>query len=518
MDKTKLEQIKRNIARQKLLREQRERRAAKPVQERRASRLIQERRAVRPVQERRAARPVVEARPNFAAKRPMTLNERVSQKINTVPAELRNTYNILAENMINSVKAINEVTQAGNVAVGKVMTYFDIFFGYFPQLITPLIASTQPIKTANATVFFYEALAGSDKGLVQKGDLLQSPFEFGSEPHYTSDFVEMGVIEGTDAFTKELPLWAPLAAEKIVVEGAILEWTSDTEFTATFEGMDAELEGTITVSGDTIKVETTAATGADAEDINATIGYVYDNVYAPTQVPALLGNLKDVQITAQTRTVKTNFSVQAAFGFEAQFGKKLGDQLAESAMYELRREIDLEAISKVFTTAPVLITWNKNPKDANGLFEIHKRSFKDAVVRASNEILLKSKRAAGNILLVGIDAKSVVETLPEFQPDTSNKHVGVIGKLMGMKVISSPDLLPEDFAVIYKSEKDDFDAGLIFAPYIPVMATDEVTLDDLQTRKAYLTSYGMKVINPNFFVKGKIIDSETADHIIVINK
>src|SRR5690606_12153258 len=105
-----------------------------------------------------------------------------------------------------------------------------------------------------------------------------------------------------------------------------------------------------------------SAVGKDLE-----VSYKYDNKYAPTQVPELKANIDSREITAQARTVKTNYSFQAGFGFEAQFGVKLEEKLAETAMYELKRETDLDFVFEIMNSAPVQVTWNKAAGVANGL-------------------------------------------------------------------------------------------------------------------------------------------------------
>ena len=251
------------------------------------------------------------------------------------------------------------------------------------------------------------------------------------------------------------------------------------------------------------------------------VHYLYDNKYAPTQVPELNANIDSREINAIPRTIKTNYSFQAGFGFEAQFGVKLEDKLAEAAMYQLKRETDLDFVFEIMNSAPVQIVWNKAAGVANGLYEWHKLSFRDAIVGASNHIFKISKRVRGNVLLVGPAAQSIVETLPEFVGQNFGSQIGgpaVIGKLKDIKVIAIPDLSDNDWAVIYKNDQDNLDAGIVFAPYIPVVATTPVTLDDFVIRRAYTMSYGKLVTNADYFVRGTIINDPVALPMYLVSK
>lgn len=432
--------------------------------------------------------------------------------------ELKKKYATLAENIYNHNKAYVEATQAGmgiqslqttnGAGVGLVKTYFDIFFGYFPNLIAPLIASTQPIKTPNAVVFYYQSVAGSTKGAVTEGNVVIDPFQINTNKEYTSR-------EVTIAKNTALPVWGPVVARSVTIPGWTLTWATDTTFTGAL-GAKA-ITGEVTLAAGNITV---TIGGADAADVT-TVKYVYDNMYAPTQVPELNANVVELPIEAKVRTLKTNFSFQAGYGFEQQFGVKLDDKLAEAAMYELKREIDLEIIGLAMDAAPVLLTWNKNAGLALGTYEWHKLSFQDAIIAASNHIFSQSKRVRGNVLVVGIDAQTIVETLPGFKGEDFGSQIGgpaVIGKLKEITVIASPDIPSNEFLVLFKDKKDDLNAGIIFAPYLPVFATQPVMLDDFVMRRAFAEAHGTLVVNNKYFVRGRIINEPTAQPMFIVGK
>ena len=58
----------------------------------------------------------------------------------------------------------------------------------------------------------------------------------------------------------------------------------------------------------------------------------------------------------------------------------------------------------------------------------------------------------------------------------------------------------------------------MFAPYIPVVSTPTVMLDDFMARKAFTTSYGKLVVNPNYFVRGQIINNPIAQPVQILDK
>lgn len=475
-----------------------------------------------------AARPVILENKPRVPKRTETLTENITKrnrdlKLNEAQSTM---YNTLAENIIGATRKyesvmkgnLNEATQAHPIAglnnqagVGLVQTFLDIFYGYFPSLVAPLLASTQPLKTEQGFIFFMQYTAGSDKGMVAKGDVLIDPFQVNTPVEYTSNQATIATLD--TGSTGAVALWAPYIARSVQIEGHDLTWSSDTAFAV--DG--TAVTGAVTVSGDTsITVELTGTLAAPAK-----ISYKYNNAFVPTQVPELTANVQRLPIAAQYRTIKTNYAFTAAFGFEAEHGANLGDKLAEAAMFELKREIDLETVFAIMNSAPETVVWNKDAGFAVGGYNDHKLTFLDAVVAAANRIWKKSKRVRGNILMVSIEALNIVETLPFYdgvQTGDQLDGAGVVGHLKKMPVIAVPELPENEWAVIYKSKQNNLDAGIVFAPYIPVFATEPVTLDDLQIRRAFITAYALKVVNPNYFVRGRIIKDPVALPVYVVTK
>jgi hypothetical protein len=477
-------------------------------------------------------------------RQPRTITEDIKQRTAQFETkEQKYLYTTLAENMTNAVKMLHEATQAGpavsgvtgqGAGVGLMKTYFDIFFGYFPNLIVTEIASTQPIKTEKAMIFYYNTIAGSDKGNVSEGDELITPFEINTDVNYTSYLTNLPNIadaqltydtDHNEYDSGSKVLWAPLIAKSVQIENAELTWSTNTAFTGVYTESDgteiAITNGVVTADATSIQVTFDIAKDEDGWDPGLKITYSYDNKYAPTEVPELNADVDSRDIVAKARTIKTNFSFQAGVGFEAQFGVKLEDKLAESAMFELKRETDLDFVFEIMNSAPVQVIWNRGGGVANGLYQFHKQSFRDAIVGASNYIYKVSKRVRGNVLLVGVNAQTIVETLDDFQGSNYGSQLGgptVIGKLKDIKVIAIPSLGENDWAVIYKNDKDNLDAGIVFAPYIPVVATQPVTLDDFVIRRAYTMSYGKLVTNANYFVRGRIINDTMAQPVLLVTK
>jgi hypothetical protein len=66
-----------------------------------------------------------------------------------------------------------------------------------------------------------------------------------------------------------------------------------------------------------------------------------------------------------------------------------------------------------------------------------------------------------------------------------------------------------NFIVGYKGS-EFLEAGLVYAPYIPLYTTPLVVLDDFKARKGLATQYGVKVVNPKFYTSGYITNPEVS--------
>lgn len=539
MDKTRLNKVelqkkiqerRQAIAREKRLAEARERRA-KALQETRQRQLPGARKVSRQLLERQKAtqKPVIrEALLNRRANKVETLTEAITRhnKAQNIPQKQTKLYKQLSENIANYANArkaikenFNAAGQAGpnvfgvsdnQAGLGLVSTFLDIFYGFFPQLIAPQLASTQPLKTENGYIFYMQYTAGSTKGELTKGDVLMDPFQVASQSEYTSNVVTVGDVK--ENVEKVVNLWAPVKA--IYINGVPIP--NNATGNVVVDGKTVAV--TVTITEVQLKLKVTSL-GGHIDDLVAT--YEYDNVYVPTEVPLLTPNIVRIPIAARYRTIKTTHAFQAAYGYEAEHGDNLGQKLSDAAMEQLKREIDLDIVFQIMASAPSTIVWNRAAGVAVGGYQEHKLSFMDAVANAANLIFKKSKRVRGNILLVGVDVLTIVETLPAFTGVELGEQLpgaAVVGKLKKMPVIVSPDIPADEWAVIYKGQKENLDAGIVFAPYLPVFATEPAILDDFIVRQAFITAYATKVVNDKYFVRGRIINVPTALPIYLVNK
>lgn len=409
-----------------------------------------------------------------------------------------------------SLQNMNEATQVTHVADGIKTQYFDIITAVWPNLIAEELFSVQPIRSKTGQIFYLKYIYGTDKGKVKKGDVIFSSTEMAGyeNRNYTSE-----TIEEESAFTQEdagTETNFTGNLQFIPIKPGTIQITMDS-ITIKDDGM-GKLTGTGITKG-TINYETgaydiTFASAPAAGD--AYVDYEYDLSYAPSTIPSIELKVVDTTITARPRKLKGVYSLDAGYDLKMSQGIDIDDALLEAAAQVLKNETDAELIMTAFQQASMTITWNNtyNNQSASLSKKEFYEDFIDCIVRGSSMIKKKTKRVAGNWIVVGKTASDILTFIgaPRFVSSGDTTSVGphFLGTLDGKwKVYDDPFLNDDDFLIGYKGT-NLMDAGLIYAPYLLFFATETVMLEDFLGRRGFATTYGKKMVNANLYVRGRI--------------
>lgn len=133
----------------------------------------------------------------------------------------------------------------------------------------------------------------------------------------------------------------------------------------------------------------------------------------------------------------------------------------------------------------------------------------DYIEKGSNNIFSKTLRGHATFILVGNNGARVIKQLePHFKPDSSLGKVTptgpmVIGTLDGRMVIQDPFLSTNRIYLGYKGD-NILEAGLVYAPYIPMFATPTLITSDLLSQKGFMSAAGFHVVNAGLYCYGDI--------------
>jgi len=251
-------------------------------------------------------------------------------------------------------------------------------------------------------------------------------------------------------------------------------------------------------------------------------------VAMPTATAEQLGNsggtpiaemgisIDSVTVTAKSRAIMANYSVEMAQDLYSIHGLNAEAELSNMLATEVLAEINREAIRTIYTVAKPGCQFATTTKgtfdldtDSNGRHLIERfAGLIFQLKREANVIAKETRRGKGNILIVSSDVASALSMTKEFNwqaalqsdlevDDTGNTFAGTFANQF--KVYIDPYFggysNGYELACVGYKGGTPYDAGLFYAPYIPLQLYKAVDPANFQPRLAYKLRYGM-VANP----------------------
>lgn len=220
--------------------------------------------------------------------------------------------------------------------------------------------------------------------------------------------------------------------------------------------------------------------------------------------------IEKVMVEAKSRALKATYSIEMAQDMKALHGLDAESELASILSAEILAEINREIIRSIYDVAKVGGATTSAPGtfdldlDSNGRWSVEKfKGLLFQIEREANQIAKETRRGKGNILICSSDVASalamagILDHTPALQAnlqvdDTGNTFAGVLqGKY---KVYIDPYATEDYFVVGYKGA-NSYDAGIFYAPYVPLQLYKQVDSISFQPRLAFKTRYGL-VANP----------------------
>jgi hypothetical protein len=242
---------------------------------------------------------------------------------------------------------------------------------------------------------------------------------------------------------------------------------------------------------------------ADAEDWGSTAG---------TQIPEMGFTIEKSTVTATSRALKAEYTIELAQDLKAIHGLDAETELANILSTEILAEINREVVRTINSQAKIgCITDNTVvdgifdlSTDADGRWSVEK--FKGLVVqleREANQIAKDTRRGKGNIVICSSDVATALSAagMLDYSPalstslnvdDTGNTFAGVLNGRT--RVYIDPYATSDYITVGYKGT-NPYDAGVFYCPYVPLQMFRAVAEDTFQPKIGFKTRYGM-VSNP----------------------
>jgi len=226
--------------------------------------------------------------------------------------------------------------------------------------------------------------------------------------------------------------------------------------------------------------------------------------------------IEKVTVTAQSRALKAEYSLELAQDLKAIHGLDAETELSNILSTEILAEINREVIRTIYNNAKLGAQYGTTTAgffdldtDSNGRWSVER--FKGLIFqieRDANVIAKQTRRGKGNVLIVSSDVASamamagVLSYTPALQADLQVDDTGntFAGMLHGrIKVYIDPYFggytSNQELVTVGYKGSSPYDAGLFYCPYVPLQMVRAVDQYTFQPKIGFKTRYGM-VANP----------------------
>lgn len=229
-------------------------------------------------------------------------------------------------------------------------------------------------------------------------------------------------------------------------------------------------------------------------------------------------SIEKVTVTANTRGLKSDYTLELAQDLKAIHGLDAETELSNILSTEILAEINREIIRTIYATSNVGAQFGTGTAgiynlavsggDTAGRWQVETyKSLIMQIEREANKIGKDTRRGKGNMLICSTDIASALAMsgLLDYQSAlTNNTNLNVddsgntfCGTLFGrLKVYADPySVSGADYITVGYKGQTAYDAGLFYCPYVPLQMVRAIDPNTFQPKIGFKTRYGL-VANP----------------------
>jgi hypothetical protein len=360
-----------------------------------------------------------------------------------------------------------------------------------PNLIANDLVIVKPMSSMTGYIQYLQFTAGSTKGGVKQGDVLNDVFHLGEMTDDRVNYTGSSVVEPFtgDGISKAFAAsWTPLlSVAKVTVDD-------------------------VAVTGFTFDAATGVVTLANvpANGAKVKIAYVYDNALIPqNDIPVYNAKMAGIALAAQPRRIAIYYSQMAAFQAKQEMGIDLGQILATQSCAELSYEIDTEVVKTLDAgagTADSRLEFNKTLPTGVSKME-HYEGFAEIIETASQIIYDRTKKFGANYMVIASNIKPILSLMRGWKAASTGKINGpyFAGTLNGLKVYVSPAITASRYFLGFNGD-DLVSSAAVYAPYMAIVPTQLLGYADGGMSQGFSTLYDLKLLNPALLVAGQVVE------------
>ena len=234
-------------------------------------------------------------------------------------------------------------------------------------------------------------------------------------------------------------------------------------------------------------------------------------------------SIEKVTVTAKSRALKAEYSLELAQDLRAIHGLNAEAELANILSTEILAEINREVIRTIYKVAEQGAVSNTATAgqfdldiDSNGRWSVEKfKGLLFQIERDANAIAQRTRRGKGNMIMCSADVASALTMagILDYTPalntnlnvdDTGNTFAGTInGKFRvyidpyaaNLTSANAASASGNQYYVVGYKGTSPYDAGIFYCPYVPLQMVRAVGEDTFQPKIGFKTRYGL-VANP----------------------
>lgn len=222
-------------------------------------------------------------------------------------------------------------------------------------------------------------------------------------------------------------------------------------------------------------------------------------------------SIEKVTVEAQGRALKAEYSHEVSQDLKNVHGLDIETELANMLATEMVASINRELIRSIYTTATIGAQNTQTPGtidlnvEANGRWLVEKwKGLMFQIEREANAISKATRAGKGNWIITSSDVASALAMAGQLDytsamaqerlevDDTGNTFAGMLfGRF---KVFIDPyfnSTTGKNFITVGYRGKNQFDAGMFYAPYIPLEMYRSTGENDFVPRIGFKTRYGL---------------------------
>jgi hypothetical protein len=294
---------------------------------------------------------------------------------------------------------------------------------------------------------------------------------------------------------------------------------------ALFNEADTDFSGTGTHAGSN-PVDGTYTTGTgvatvDAEQLGESGG---------TDFNQMAFSIEKTTVTAKTRALKAEYTVELAQDLKAIHGLDAEGELSNILSQEILAEINREVIRTIYKVAKTGAASTATPGtfdldvDSNGRWSVERfKGLLFNIERDANVIAQDTRRGKGNFIICSSDVAAALSMAGVLDTggaingagslqvdDTGNTFVGTLQgryKVFVDPYSANTGAASQFYVVGYKGA-NAYDAGIFYCPYVPLQMVRAIDPNTFQPKIGFKTRYGM-IANPFVTQSNGVTDGDT---------